>query len=273
MTPREVFEDTFRIAELLIQLYRLLENDHLETEGERVDAIRRLLHCSPDEQVQVLANEVFLGCIRENANIPPGRLRRQSLEHLLRQAVVSACTAYEVFLLCTLRVNLQPLIRLIEEGKLALTGKTADHFNELKVSVQELLNLIHREDRAVVLTIKIANYVKHKNLGAVQALETIGTLLGIEEPWKQLCRHLKRKEEETKELLNKAIKRRNDIVHRADRDFEDDSLARETISFAYAEQVVDSIKHVCRGFDELVNERMRQFLADSVAREETVRHA
>lgn len=272
MTPREVFEDTFRIAELLIQLYRLLENDHLETEGERVEAIRRLLRCPPDEQVQVLANEVFLGCIRENAYIPPGRLKRQSLEHLLRQAVVSACTAYEVFLLCTLRVNLQPLIRLIEEGKLALRGKTADHFRELKVSVQELLNLIHREDRAVALTTKFVNYVKHKNLGAMQALETVGTLLGIEQAWKQVCVRLKRDEEETQKLLQTAIQRRNDIVHRADRDFDDDSLPRETISLAYAEQVVDSIKHVCRGFDELVNERMRQFLADSVPREETVRH-
>jgi len=71
MKPREVFEDTFRIAELLIQLYRLLENDHLETEGERVEAIRRLLQCPPDEQIQVLANGFFLGCIRERANIPP----------------------------------------------------------------------------------------------------------------------------------------------------------------------------------------------------------
>ncbi len=34
MTPKEVFEDSFRIAELLLHLHRLLENDGLVTEGD-----------------------------------------------------------------------------------------------------------------------------------------------------------------------------------------------------------------------------------------------
>lgn len=33
MSPRQVFEDSFRMAELLLHVYRLLENDGLMTEG------------------------------------------------------------------------------------------------------------------------------------------------------------------------------------------------------------------------------------------------
>jgi len=98
MTPKQVFEDSFRMAELLIHVYRLLENDGLKTEGQMVTSLRGLLECEEDEQIQIIINAVFLGCIRESANVPSAQLRPQSLQNLLRQAIVSACTAYETYL-------------------------------------------------------------------------------------------------------------------------------------------------------------------------------
>ena len=86
------------MAELLLHVYRLLENDGLKTEGAMVAALRNLLQTEQDEPIQLIVNTVFLGCIRESANVPGAQLRPQSLHNLLRQAVVSGCTAYETYL-------------------------------------------------------------------------------------------------------------------------------------------------------------------------------
>src|SRR5437016_873560 len=112
MSPKQVFEDSFRMAELLIHVYRLLENDGLKTDGELVTSLRVLLQCDHDEQIQLIVNTVFMGCIRESANVPGGALRPQSLQNLLRQAVVSGCTAYETYLSTVLQKNIFTVIEL-----------------------------------------------------------------------------------------------------------------------------------------------------------------
>ena len=60
MTPKQVFEDSFRMAELLIHVYRLLDNDGLKTDGQMVTSLRGLLECEKDEQIQLIVNAIFL---------------------------------------------------------------------------------------------------------------------------------------------------------------------------------------------------------------------
>jgi len=273
MKPREVFEDTFRIAELLIQLYRLLENDHLETEGERVEAIRRLLQCPPDEQIQVLANGFFLGCIRERANIPPGRLKRQSLEHLLRQAVVSACTAYETYLSALLKEHLLTAITVRQSEAFPTDSDVVKYFKDVTLEMHEAFRLLGREDAIVFLLNKILTHVQKRNLGSVAGLKTVGLLLGLPDPWNTLAGHLKRERKDLTGTIGGAIERRNAIVHKADRDFESEDLDRESISYSWAKQAVSTIELVCLGFDELIEKKIREYKEELAARGETVRHA
>src|SRR5713101_4370332 len=94
MTPKQVFEDSFRMAELLIHVYRLLEND---------------------EQIHLIVNSIFLGCIRESANLPGAQLKPQSLQNLLRQAVVSGCTAYETYLSTLLAEHILTVIEVRQQ--------------------------------------------------------------------------------------------------------------------------------------------------------------
>jgi hypothetical protein len=63
--PIEVFQDSFRIANLMLHLHRLLENDGLQTEGHLVTQIRSVLGAEEGEELQLLLNPIFLGCIRE----------------------------------------------------------------------------------------------------------------------------------------------------------------------------------------------------------------
>ena len=79
MTPKEVFLDSFKIAELLLHLHRLMENDGVVTQGELITRLRPILNAAPDEQLQLVLNTVFLGCIREEAAVPAITLRPTSL--------------------------------------------------------------------------------------------------------------------------------------------------------------------------------------------------
>ena len=114
---------------------------------------------------------------------------------------------------------------------------------------------------------KIVTFVQKNNLGSVAALKTVGLMLAIEDPWQRLAQHLQRERKEITTMVRAAIDRRNDIVHKADRNME--TLDKQPIAFAWTQQAVDTIKHVCLGFDELVAIRMAQHRAELAARQET----
>ncbi len=65
LSPRQAFEDNMRPAELLLRVYRLLENDSLQTEGDMVASMRRLVGCGSSEEVMLIYNGVFLGLIND----------------------------------------------------------------------------------------------------------------------------------------------------------------------------------------------------------------
>src|ERR1700738_20825 len=70
LSPRQAFDDNMRPAELLLRVYRLLENDSLQTSGDMVSGLRKVVGCDDNEELLLLYNEVFLGLIRERAQIP-----------------------------------------------------------------------------------------------------------------------------------------------------------------------------------------------------------
>src|SRR3712207_2294098 len=106
LSPRQAFEDNIRPADLLLRMYRLLESDAIHTDTDLVHSLRTLIGADSREEVMLVYNEIFLGLVRERAQMPSGTLRRSSLNHLLRQSVVAACTALETYLPSLLRANL-----------------------------------------------------------------------------------------------------------------------------------------------------------------------
>jgi hypothetical protein len=268
-----VFEDSFRIAELLIHVYRLLENDGLQTEGDTVTALRGVLHCEQDEQVQLIVNAVFLGCIRESADVPAGQLRRPSLENLLRQAVVSGCTAYETYLSTLLAEHLLTVIEVRQQDFFPVEQEVVKYFEGLSLGINESFRLLNRDDSAVFLRSKIVTFVQKKNLGSVVGLKTVGLLLGVEDPWNTLAAHLHKERRDLTRTVSDAIERRNAIVHKADRNLEADNLEKQPIAFAWTQQAIDTIKHVCLGFDELVAVRMAQHRSELANRQQENVHA
>ena len=103
LSPRQIFEDNIRPADLLLKVFRLLEHDALNTEEALHRSLRELVKADKDEILLVISNGIFLGLIRELAEVPESAIKRSALCNLLRQAVVTASTALETYLPSLLR--------------------------------------------------------------------------------------------------------------------------------------------------------------------------
>lgn len=270
MTPIEVFQDSFRIAELMLHLHRLLENDGLRTDGEMVGHIRSALGAAKDEQLQLLLNPIFLGCIREQAGVPTATMRPQSLANLLRQAVVSACTAYETYLSAALKEHIFTVIQVRQDAFFPNEQETVKYFDGLSLTIGEAFRLLNQKESPTLLGTKLLTFVQKKNLGSVGGLKTIGLLVGLDDPWTQVAERLDRDVKDIRRVVADCIERRNDIVHKGDRKLEAGTLEKQTIAYAWTRQAVDTVGHACLAFDELVAEKMREFKETLQSKQEPI---
>lgn len=259
LKPIEVFHDSFRIAELMLQLYRLLENDGLQTEGHLVSQVRSVLGAAEGEQLQLLLNPVFLGCIREQAGVPTATMRAPSLANLLRQAVISACTAYETYLSAALKEHIFVVIEVRQNDFFPTEPEAAKYFEGLTLSIGECFRLLNQQESPTLLGTKLLTFVQSKNLGSVAGMKTVGLLLGLDEPWNRVAEKLDRDVKDVRKVVAGCIERRNSIVHKGDRNIAEGSPEKQAIAYAWTRQAVDTIGHACLAFDELVNAKIAEF--------------
>jgi hypothetical protein len=264
LSPRQAFEDNMRPAELLLRVYRLLENDSLQTEGEMVTSMRKLVGCGSSEEVMLIYNEVFLGLIRERAHIPPSALKRSALDNLLRQAVVVACTALDTYLPSLLRVNLPTIIEAKGRDFVPMDGDLKDYFKDLTFDISEALRILGEPEAApLYIANKILSLTNFKYLSSKKGIHAVGALLSIDKPWFQIADKLQRDRKDLMGIIEETARRRNDIVHRADRPQSDPGGEVQEIGYAWAKQAVDTIMHVCLALDELVAIRVKELQAET----------
>ena len=259
LSPRQTFEDNLRPAQLLLNVYRLLENDRLHTEGDMVEALRSLAQASSSEELIVIYNELFLGLVRERAHIPHSTLRQATLNHLLRQAVVASCTALETYLPTLLRAYLPTLIRVRKRDFIPRNDTTVkDYFFDFTFSLDEVLRLLDDENAPEYISNKILGLMKFKYLSSKKGVHVTGVLLGLNSPWQDIGSHLSRDRKELMKAMEDTVNRRNDIVHRADRPQTDPGGEMQDIGYAWTQHAVDAIQHICLALDELVAARIRE---------------
>ena len=263
ISPRQTFEDNMRPAQLLLRVYRLLDsNDRIVTEGDVVTALRGVVQASADEELMLIYNEIFMGLVRERAQIPRSALRQGTLCHLLRQAVVASCTALETYLPALLRANLPVLIRARGRDFVPRGDRIVrDFFNNLRFSLDETLRLLGDETAPEYISNKIVGFIDFSYLSGDRGVHVVGALMALSEPWSQISGHLNRAEDELRRTLNATVKRRNDIVHRADRSQDDPGGDQQGITYAWTQQAVDTVNHICLALDELVATRVAELEA------------
>lgn len=260
-SPRQTFEDNIRPAELLLRVYRLLDtNDHLETDGYLVEALRTVVKANKDEDLLVVYNELFLGLVREGAQVPRSTLRRSTLCHLLRQAVVASCTGLDTYLPALLRTNLPVVIRAVGRDFVPRDDQGINEYLQaLTFSLDETLRLIGDPNSAEFISNRILGLANYSYLSSRKGVHIVGKLLGLAKPWDQMALHLGREKKDLMSTLDEAVRRRNDIVHRADRSQENPDGETQDISYSWTRQAVDTIQVICLALDELVAIKMKEY--------------
>ena len=91
-------------------------------------------------------------------------------------------------------------------------------------------------------------------------------LLAIDNPWQRIAKQLGRDENEIKKTLDATVKRRNDIVHRADRSQDEPGGVAQEIGFPWAEAGrTETIRVVCLALDDLVTSRLKELRQQAAA--------
>lgn len=260
LSPKQTFADNMLPAQLLLQVYQLLDSqDRILTDGEMVNALRSVINASRHEYLMVIYNDLFLGLVRERARVAPGALRMATLCHLLRQAVVASVTAYETYLPALLRANLPLMIRARGRDFVPRQDKVLKtFFAGITFDLDEALRLMTEENAPQIVAEKISGYVEYKYLSKDEGIHVTGALLGLANPWGEITVKLARNEVELRSMMKATFNRRNDIMHRADRPQSDPGGDAQEITYAWAKQAVDTIDHVCLALDELVHVRTVQ---------------
>jgi hypothetical protein len=264
LSPRQIFEDNIRPADLLLKVYRLLEHDAPNTEEGMLRTLRDLVKADSDEGLMVIYNEVFLGLIRERAEVQPKHIRRVALCNLLRQTVVIACTALETYLPAVMNAHFEELIRVKGRGFISIKDKeVAGHLEAVRFNLSETLQLL-AEPAPLFVANKVRSYLE-TNLSGRRGVHVVGVLFGIEDPLGGIGGKLGRKPAELGKFIDDTVARRNDIVHRADRSRLQMAGDPQPITLGFAMQAVDSIRHVVTCLDELIQEqiaRLRETAAE-----------
>ena len=258
LSPRQIFEDNVRPADLLLKVFRLLEHDALNTEEDLLRSLRQLANAEKDESILVISNGIFLGLIRELAEISPASIKRSALCNLLRQAVVTASTAMETYLPSLLRNNLPEVIRLRGRDFVPKTDEDIkNQFRNLTFGLDEVARILVDPDPLFVAN-KLISSLSFNYLSGKRGIHVTGVLLGLDNPWEQIAQQLGREEDDLKKTLDATVKRRNDIVHRADRSQDDPAGPAQDIGFPWSKHAVETIRVVCLALDDLVANRLKE---------------
>jgi hypothetical protein len=267
LSPILAFEDHIRPAKLLLKLNRLLDADAAPlTGGELVEQLRRVTEAHVDEDLLVIHHALLTGVVRQRAEIHTADLKRGALKHLLRQAVVSACTALDAFLPALLRAHLPKV--LVHRGRNFFPQgdkEVAEYFREVTFSITEVLAFQERshDEAAEAISRKLLGLASFKYLGSPKGVSLTGKLLQLKEPWDAIADRLGQNREALSKQIDETARRRNDIAHRADRSSKDpDNPAQQEIAYALASAGVAAIDTVCHALDELVAERLRALRAE-----------
>lgn len=264
-SPIQTFKDNIRPANLMLQVYSLLDtNDHVISEGEVIAQLRGIVQASEEEELMLVYNEIFLGLVRQGAELPKATLRRATLFHLLRQSVVAACTGMDAYLPALLRENLPLVIRAVGRDFVPKEDiSVMEYFNlkELFFTLDETLRLLDDPNAVEYIANKVLAIINFSYLSSKKGVHVTGRLLNLHRPLDQIADRLNRDKKDIGATIDAIADRRNSIVHRGDRSKDDPDGNPQEISYSWAKQSVNTVEHVCLALDEIVEGRMHELQA------------
>lgn len=139
-----------------------------------------------------------------------------------------------------------------------------NQFKNLTFALDEVARILADPDPLFVAN-KMISSLNFSYLSGKRGIHVTGVLLALDNPWGLIASQLGRAEEEIKKTLDTTVKRRNDIVHRADRSQDDPAASAQEIGFPWAKQAVETIRVVCLALDDLVTTRLKELKQQAAA--------
>jgi RiboL-PSP-HEPN len=267
MNPRDTFEAHFRSADVLVRVYRLLESDNGPSQDhELLTRARGLLECGDDEELILLFNQLFVGIVRERADLRQRFFGRDNLDLLLRQAVVAGCSALDVFVPSLLESYLPKMVLVRQRNFIPNDKNVKDFFRDFRFKLEDAWPLVEEEsanERWNMMARRVLDYCKTKTLSNDQGIAASMALIGVEEPWAKIAERAGEKELTLRERLRRVVTRRNDIVHRGDRPSTDPNGDATGIDFVWTQNHVGAIQTVALACFDLADAKARELVAEA----------
>ncbi len=251
MTPSTAFENNFRSAETILKVYRLLASEGSpKIQAELIAQARVLLQVSQEEELILLLNDLFLGIVREHADVRPTFFRPAHLSLLLRQAIVAACAAMDVYYNDLLRRNLFKVF-LVKQRNFS-----KKHLREIQLSLDDYLSIVQDPNPNSRLEQLLLKHFERKTLSNVEGLTEVLEILGIERPWTQIAQIVGLPENSLRQQVQNVVARRNDIIHRGDRPAGYLDGDPQAIDYPWTQSHVQAVRNVVLASDELVEKQV-----------------
>jgi hypothetical protein len=265
-TPFADFENNFRSAETLLKVYRLLDTpDGPQTQHAMMQHVRELLMARDDEEIILLMNELFMGAVRENADVRPAVFKRDSLSMLLRQAVVAACSAIDVYYPALLKEHLPQVIAVKQRNFIPTDKSTRDFLRDFSLSLEQSLRMLSDPKPESILGDFLVEALKRRTLSNRQGVSFTLQILGIDEPWNRIADRLGQSREALAGQFESLVSRRNDIVHRGDRSPKDPNGQIQAIVYSWTDSHVRAARSIVLASKELVEEQIAALAAPAQA--------
>jgi hypothetical protein len=249
MQALTLFNQNFAVAESLIQLYQLFHG--MKKKDLRDDL--RLAICTfwgapENTSLQHVCNDRVLVLARAANPIPESLTIEGSLDFLLRETIVVACTALEAFFWDSLRENVLIIVQARRSG-------ADETIKNLQFTLGDYISLQQYDDPDYRLKQIILKNFERGALYDSNSIERITRTLTIKNFWEQIEKLTGEKTSNLRRLIDELIYRRNQIAHRADRpeDGENaDALGLRPITLAWTNLRIQSAKTLVTASAEII---------------------
>jgi len=254
-----MFDGHFRAAQGLLKVYRLLEREG-DDDAVLIERLRGAMDVGAEEGVVLLFNDLVTGLVRERAEMPMSFFRHVNLALLLRQAVVSACTAMDVFLPALLEAHLPEVIRVRQRNWQPSEGTVKKLFEDFSLRVEELPGLLEAEtieERWQIFASRVLAHMRRKTLSNPEGIQGTMVLLGVQDPWQKIASRSGMTPASLRQQVQTVVNRRNSIVHRGDRPPGQVDETPEPIDYAWANAHINAVNSTVTACDALAQEAVR----------------
>ena len=249
MQPITVFQQNFETARSLIKLYDILvSNSENDFPGNQKEDLLKLANIPDGTRCKIISNDYCLAVFRKTAHLSESFFDEDHLCQLLRQAIVAACSAMDIYFNDKLQQNVMKVL-------LQYRQSAPKRLRELTMTFHDYFDLEQFHDPNEKLRQVILGHFERRALANIDAITEVAEILGCRDFWHDVGRIIGSTPSALKTRISDIVSRRNDIVHRADREMDEESndVQLKKVSRAWVNDHIEAVRTLVLAADEVID--------------------